>query len=83
VAGGVNQIQVVDVAVFGLVLQRRRLRLDGDTTFFLDVHRVQDLRLHLAFSQTTAGLDQSVCQGRLAMVNMRNDGKISNVLHQR
>ncbi len=81
VAGGVDQVQVVDLAVLGLVVQGRRLRLDGDTALFLDVHRVQHLCLHVALGQASAILDQAVRQGRLAMVNMGNDGKITNVLH--
>ena len=46
-AGCVDQIQVVDLAVLGLVLQRSGLCLDGDAALFLDVHRVQHLRFHL------------------------------------
>lgn len=80
-AGRVDQVEVVDLAVLGLVVQGCGLRLDGDTALFLDVHRVQHLRLHVTLGQTSAILDQAVCQGRFAMVNMGNDGKITNVLH--
>jgi len=79
----VDQIEVVDLAIARLVLQRSGLRLDGYPTLFFDVHRVQDLGLHLALRQPAAPLDQAVGQRRLAMVDVRDDGKISDVIHQR
>ena len=57
----VDQIEVVHLAIFGFVVQRRRLRLDGYPTLFLNVHRVQNLRLHLAYFQATTALYQTVC----------------------
>lgn len=81
--GGVDQIQVVYLAILSLVLQCSRLCLDGDTTLFLDVHRVQHLGFHIAFGEAAAALDQAVCQRGLAMVNVRNDGEITDVIHQR
>ena len=82
-AGGVDQVQVVDLAVLSLVLQGRSLGLDGDAALFLDVHRVKHLRLHVTRSKAAAALDQTVRQRGLAMVNVRNDGKITDVVHQR
>ncbi len=82
-AGRVDQIEVVDLAIAGLVLQRSGLRLDGYPTLFLDVHRVEHLRFHLAFFESAATLDQTIGQRRFAMINVRNDRKISDVLHQR
>ena len=82
VAGGVDQVQVIDLAIFGVVLQGGRLRLDGDTALFLDVHRVEHTGLHLACGQAFAALDQLVRQGRFAVVNVRNDGEITDVFHQ-
>ena len=81
-AGGVNQVQVIDLTIFGLVLQRSSLRLDGDAPLFFDVHRVKHLGLHLALLQAAAALDQAVGQGGFAMVNVRDDGKVSDVVHQ-
>jgi hypothetical protein len=44
----VDQVEVVDLAIARLVLQRSGLRLDGYPTLFLDVHRVEHLGFHLA-----------------------------------
>ena len=83
VTGSVDQVQVVDIAVLGLVLQSGGLCLDGDAALFLDIHRVKHLRLHFTLCQATTALDQAVGKCRFAVVNVRNDGKISDVLHQR
>ena len=81
-AGGIDQVQVVDLAILRLVLQRGGLRLDGDAALLLDVHRVEHLGLHVALGQAAATLDQAVCQRRLAVVDVRDDGKITDVVHE-
>jgi hypothetical protein len=77
----VDQVEVVDLAVLGGVLQRRRLRLDRDAALALDVHRVEHLRFHLAVGQSTAALDDAIGQGALAVVDVGNDGEVSDVIH--
>ena len=61
--------------------QRRGLRLDRDAALALEVHRVEHLRLHLAVGQAAAALDQAIGERRLAVVDVRDDGKIADVLH--
>ena len=78
---GVDQVQVVLLAIRGDVFQRRGLRLDRDATLALEVHRVQHLRLHLAVGQAAAALDQAIRERRLAVVDMRDDGKVADMLH--
>jgi hypothetical protein len=63
-------------------VQRSGLRLDGDATLFLDVHRVENLSLHLTGLKAPAALNQAIGQRGFAMVNVRNDRKISDVIHQ-
>jgi hypothetical protein len=41
------------------------------------------LGFHLALLQATAALDQAICQCGFAVVNVRNDREISDVIHQR
>jgi hypothetical protein len=69
----VDQVEVVDLAVASLVLQRGGLCLDGYPTLLLDIHRVENLLTHLAFTQPAATLNQAVCQRRLAVIDVRND----------
>ena len=83
VAGGVDQVQVVDLPILGFVLEGRGLRLDGDAALFLDVHRVEHLLAHLAVRQTAAAGNDPIGQGGLAVVDVRDDRKIANVMHQK
>ena len=41
----VDQVQVIHLAAFRLVLQRRCLRLDGNTALTFDIHRIRALAL--------------------------------------
>ena len=77
----VDQVQVVNLAIARLVLQRGGLRLDGYPPLFLDVHRVKHLLAHLTVRQAAATRDEPIGQRGLAVVNMGDDGKISDVLH--
>ena len=42
-SGSIDKIQLVGVAVLGLVGQQNGLALDGDAPFFFNIHTVQDL----------------------------------------
>ena len=57
------------------------MALDGDTLLLLEVHRVEDLVLHITCSKGIGYLEHSICQGTLAMVNMGNNTKVSCLLH--
>ena len=81
VAGRVDQIELIGFAVARDVVEPHRLRLDGNAALTLDVHRVEHLLLHLARGKAAADLDQPVGKRRLAMVDMRDDGKIADMLH--
>ena len=48
VAGRVDQVQLVGLAVLRLVKHRHRMRLDGDAALPLQVHRIEQLILHVA-----------------------------------
>ena len=47
-ARSIDKIEHILLAVFSLVAAAHSLRLDRDTPFTLQVHRVKDLLLHLA-----------------------------------
>ncbi len=77
-AGRVDQVQAVGLAVLRLVAERGGLRLDGDAALLLQVHRIEHLRLHFAVGQAAAKLDQAIRQGGLAMVDVGDDGEIAD-----
>ena len=78
VAGRVDQVEDVVLAVAGRVFQADGLRLDRDAALALDIHRIEHLRGHLARIEPAALLDQPVGQRRLAVVDMRHDGEIAD-----
>ena len=51
------------------------MRFDRDTAFALQIHRIEQLVLLIAFRDRSGALQQTVGEGRLAMVNMRDDAK--------
>ena len=76
----IDQVQPVFVAVPRLVVQPNALGLDGDAALALQIHRVEHLRGHLALAQRAGQFQQAVGQRRLAVVDVRNDAEISDVL---
>ena len=78
VAGGVHQVELIGLAVLGGVVEAHGLRLNGDAALFLNVHVIKDLLGHLTRGEASGELDQPVSEGRLAMVDMRDDGKVAD-----
>ena len=78
-AGRVDQVEDVVLAIVGLVVEAHGLRLDGDAALALDVHVVEHLLLHVAQLEAAGRLDQAVGQRRLAVVDMGDDCEIADV----
>ena len=79
VAGGVDQVEDVVLAVLRPVVEAHGLRLDGDAALALDVHGIEHLRLHLPLGQAPGHLDEPVGERRLAMVDMGDDGEVADI----
>ena len=79
VAGRVDEVQDVVLAVLGAVVEAHGLRLDGDAALALDIHRIEHLRLHLPLAQAAGHLDEPVGQRRLAVVDMGDDGEVADI----
>ena len=82
-AGGIDQVQVVNLAIARLVVERRGLRLDGDAALLFDVHRIEHLGAHFTVGQAAAERNDAIGQGGLAMVDVRDDREIADVIHQK
>ena len=80
VARRVDQVQDVLLAVLRLVVQADRVRLDRDAALALEVHGVEDLGLHLAGLQRAGEFEEAVGQRGLAVVDVRDDREVPNVL---
>ena len=79
-AGRVHQIENIVFSVLRPIMQAHRLRLDGDAALALDVHRIEHLLDHLARGERPGLLDQPVGERRLAVVDMRDDREIADVV---
>ena len=75
----VDEVQLVSLAVLGLVKHRHRVGLDGDAALPLQVHRIEQLVLHVARRDGAGPVQQPVRKRRLPMVNMGDDAEISNM----
>ena len=72
----INQIECIFFPVFCLVDNPDGLGLDGYASFPFKLHIVQNLILHLTLGEKSGLLNDSVCQGRLAVIYVCDDTKI-------
>ena len=75
----INKVQLIALTVLSLVVQSHALRLNGDAPFTLYIKRIKYLGIHLALFQTATVLYEPVRQRRLTMINVGNDGEITNM----
>ena len=85
VAGRVDQVELVGLAVLRRVHHADGVGLDGDAAFAFEVHGVEDLGLHLARGERAGEFQQAVGERGLAVVDVRDDREIADVLgiHER
>ena len=81
VAGSVDQVQQIVLTVRGTVIERDRIALDGNAPFTFDIHRIEHLVVELTLRHATTGLDQSIGQSRLAVINVGDNAKVPNLFH--
>ena len=79
-AGRVDQVQDISPAILRPVLQTDGLGLDGDAALALQIHGIQDLLLHLTALQAAADLDQPIGQGGFAMIDVGDDGEVTDMV---
>jgi hypothetical protein len=80
VAGCVDEVEPVALAVARRVLQADGAGLDGDPLLTLEVHRVEDLARHLPRVDRVGQLEQPVGQGRLAVIDVGDDREVPQSL---
>ena len=81
VAGGVDEIELVEGAVLRPIVEAHRVALDGDAALALDIHVVEHLVAEAAFLHRPARLDQSIRERRLAVVDVRDDAEVADLVH--
>ena len=80
VAGRVNQIELIGLAILRGVGHADGVGFDGDAALAFEVHGIEDLGLHFARSERSGELEQAVGERRFAVVDVRDDGEIADVL---
>ena len=79
VARRVDQVEFVFLAVIGVVVHGNGAGFDGNAALAFQLHVVQNLVLHGALVHAVGQLQNTVRQGGLAVVNVGNNGKITNM----
>ena len=67
-------------AVFRRVFHGDRVGFDGDAALAFEVHGVEELLLSLAFLNRPGGLQQTVGERGLAVVDVGDDAEVARVL---
>src|SRR5438105_791583 len=76
VTRGVNEVQLIPLAGM-FVIDGDWVHLDGDAALSLEIHIIENLGTEIA-RRDGSGLEQKlVGEGALAMVDVRDDGKVS------
>ena len=76
----VDEIELELLSVARRVGHSHGVELDGNPALSLQVERIEHLCLHLALLQHAGRLDQTVSQRRLAVVDVRYNAEVANVL---
>ena len=76
---GVDEVELVRLAIIGGIVDANGLAFDGDAAFALDVHAVKQLGLHIAMRHGAGHLQNAVGERGLAMVDMGDDAEISDM----
>ena len=79
VTRGINEIELVNFSIFCRVEEANGMGFDGDAAFAFEVHGVKDLGHHLALGEGSGMFEESVGERRLAVVDVGDDGEVSNV----
>ena len=73
VARRIDQVELIRLTIVGVIGHANGIGLDRDAALALDIHGVEQLRLHVALVNGMGELKDTVTDRGLAMVDVRND----------
>ena len=73
VARRIDEVELIRLAVVGVIGHADGVGLDRDAALALDIHGVEQLRLHVALVNGMGELEDTVTDRGLAMVDVRNN----------
>ena len=79
VAGRIDQIEDVVLAVSGVVVQPDGFGFDRDAAFLLEIHVVENLSGHFALGERAGHFQQAIGKRGFAVIDVSDDRKISDV----
>lgn len=79
VARRIDQVELIRLAVVGVIGHADGIGLNRNAALALDIHGVEQLRLHVALVDGMGELEDAVADRGLAMVNVRNDREVADV----
>jgi len=77
----IDEVQFKFLTAFARIGQVNRLTFDGNASFSLDIHIVQDLVTELPCINEVCMLDEAVGKRGFTVVNVGNNAEISNLSH--
>ncbi len=75
-AGRVDEVQLIEIAIVSFVIEPDGMRFDGDAALALEIHGVEHLLHHLALRKRAGDFEQAVRKGRFAVVDVRDDREV-------
>ena len=69
----IDQVELIRLAIVGVIGHADGIGLDRDAALALDIHGIEQLRLHVALVNGMGKLEDTVTDRGLAMVDVRND----------
>ena len=78
VAGSVDQVELVSLAILRGIHHADGVGFDGDAALALEVHGVENLLLHFAHGERAGQLQQAVGERGFAVIDVRDDRKIAD-----
>src|SRR6266481_8540312 len=75
--GCVQKIESIALPIFSLILHRHGMGLDGDSAFTFEIHRIEQLILLIPFFDRAGGLQQTIRESSLPVIDMSNDTEIA------
>ena len=79
VARRIDQIKLIRLTIVGVIGNADGIGLDRNAALALDIHGVEQLRLHVALVNGMGELEDAVTDRGLAMVDVRNDREVADV----
>ena len=76
----VNQIELILFAILRTIAETDRARLDRDAALAFEIHAVENLIGFFARAHGAGEFKQTVRQCRFAVIDVSDDGKISDVI---